>query len=121
MQLTQGQHGLAIALCIERDGDAKASGIIVDVRPMLDLKQPRCLDAQEPHAVLIARAVRADVDEAPATTGGISISRVSLLKPSGENHCEICVGSFHAWNTRSCGASITRVITISRSSDHVAR
>src|SRR5215470_19189583 len=69
MQLTQGQHGLAIALCIERDGDAKASGIIVYVRPMLDLKQPRCLDAQEHHAVLIARAVRSDVDEAPATTG----------------------------------------------------
>src|ERR1041384_7198399 len=51
----------------------------------------------------------------------MSISRVSLSSPAGENHRVICLGSVHAWNTRSCGASITRVITISRSSAQVER
>src|ERR1044072_8500035 len=51
----------------------------------------------------------------------MSISRVSFLNPSGENHRGICLGSVHAWNTRSCGASITRVITISRASAQAER
>src|SRR5262249_30815588 len=51
----------------------------------------------------------------------MSISRVSFWNPSGENHRVICLGSVHAWNTRSRGASITRVSTISRSSAHVER
>src|SRR5262245_26952729 len=51
----------------------------------------------------------------------MSIARVSFWNPSGENHRVICLGSVHAWNTRSCGASITRVITISRSSAQVER
>src|SRR5262249_20708131 len=69
MQLAQGQHRLAVALRIERDSHAKARRIVVDVGPMLDLEQPRRFDAQEHHAVLIARAVWRDIHETPAAAG----------------------------------------------------
>src|SRR5258708_38432024 len=51
----------------------------------------------------------------------MSHSRLSTLKPSGANHCAICFGSDQAWNTRSRGAAITRLSTISRSSAQVLR
>src|SRR6185503_12969307 len=51
----------------------------------------------------------------------MSHSSVSTLKPSGPNHCTICLGSVHAANTRSRGAAITRLSTISRSSAQVLR
>src|SRR4051812_11560478 len=51
----------------------------------------------------------------------MSHSSDSTLNPSGPNHCTICFGSVHAWKTRSRGAAITRLSTISRSSAQVRR
>src|SRR4051812_628045 len=51
----------------------------------------------------------------------MSISRVSVVKPSGPNQRVIWLGSVKAWNTRERGAAITRDSTISRSSAQVAR
>src|SRR5260221_12147489 len=51
----------------------------------------------------------------------MSHSRLSTLKPSGPNHCVICFGSDQAWNTRSRGAAMTRLSTISRSSAQILR
>src|SRR6266436_2463034 len=38
-----------------------------------------------------------------------------FVKPIGPHHCATCLGSVHALNTSSRGASKTRVRTISRS------
>src|SRR3984893_4711658 len=51
----------------------------------------------------------------------MSISRVSVVKPSGPNQRVIWLGSGKAWNTRERRAAITRDSTISRSSAQVAR
>src|SRR5262245_61837876 len=37
---------------------------------------------------------------------------VVVVKPFGPHHCAKCLGSVQAWNTRSRGASKTRVATI---------
>src|SRR6266545_6909511 len=43
-----------------------------------------------------------------------------FVKPFGPHHCATCLGSVHASNTRSRGASMTRVVTISGSAVFVA-
>jgi hypothetical protein len=40
---------------------------------------------------------------------------VIVVNPSGPNHCPTCFASVHAAKTSSRGASIRRVVTISRS------
>src|SRR5512144_1672924 len=47
--------------------------------------------------------------------GFTSILRVVVVKPRGPHHCTTCSGSVQASNTSSRGASIRRVMTISRS------
>src|SRR5712675_3090757 len=47
--------------------------------------------------------------------GRTSISWIVVVKPLGPHHCTTCLGSAHASQTSSRGASKTRVITISRS------
>src|SRR4051812_36141420 len=69
VQLAQGEHGLAVALGVERHRDVEPRGIVVHVGTVLDLDQPRRFDPQEHHAVLIARAVGCGIDEAPAPAG----------------------------------------------------
>src|SRR5438874_2616220 len=48
--------------------------------------------------------------------GRTSISWIVLRKPRGPHHCAMCFGSVHIVQTRSRGASNTRVPMISRSS-----
>src|SRR5256712_485323 len=50
-----------------------------------------------------------------APPGRTSSSQTGAVKSFGGNHCAICFGSVHALNTRSRGASNTRVVTSSRS------
>src|SRR6266702_4248340 len=64
-QLPERQHGLAVALLGERDGEAKQSGIVILVRAVVHLHQMRPLDAAKAHAVRIDRAVGPDHVEAP--------------------------------------------------------
>src|SRR5271157_3106690 len=66
VQLAHGQHAFAVALFIEGDRHVEPREIVVHVRAVLDLQQPWRDHAQEHHAVLIAGAVRAGVDEPPA-------------------------------------------------------
>src|SRR4029078_74993 len=47
--------------------------------------------------------------------GFTSILCVVVVKPLGPHHCRTCSGSVQASNTSSCGASISRDRTISRS------
>src|SRR6476620_7034190 len=47
--------------------------------------------------------------------GFTSILCVVVVKPLGPHHCPTCSGSVQASNTSSCGASISRDRTISRS------
>ena len=53
MQLLQRDHGLAIALLIERDGGTEYARIVVFVSAMIDLDQVRPLDAPELHPIRI--------------------------------------------------------------------
>src|SRR5438034_10002027 len=48
--------------------------------------------------------------------GRTSISWIVLRKPRGPHHCAMCFGSVHIVQTRSRGASNTRVPMISRCS-----
>src|ERR1700730_17705323 len=47
--------------------------------------------------------------------GRTSLSWMVFVKPSGPHHCATCLGSVHASNACTLGASTTRVVTISRS------
>src|SRR5687768_18252739 len=48
--------------------------------------------------------------------GRMSNALVVLVKPSGPHHCARCLGSVHASNTSSRGASSTRVVMMARGS-----
>src|SRR5689334_13164460 len=65
MQLTQGDHRLAVALLVERDRRAEPPRIIRSIRSVIDLDQGRWLDPTELHAVRIAMAIGRDHVEAP--------------------------------------------------------
>src|SRR5260370_42150869 len=49
-----------------------------------------------------------------APPGLTSISQTGFVKPRGPHQCAMCLGSVHALNTSSRGASKTRVMTSSR-------
>ena len=50
MQLPQGDHGLAVALLIERNREAKTGWIVIHVRTVINLDQVRRLDAPKVHS-----------------------------------------------------------------------
>src|SRR3984893_9919860 len=50
MQLPQRDHGLAVALLIERNRGAKTGWIIIHVRTVIDLDQVRRLDEPQAHS-----------------------------------------------------------------------
>ena len=50
MQLPQRDHGLAVALLIERNRGAKTGWIVIHVRTVINLDQVRRLDAPKAHS-----------------------------------------------------------------------
>src|SRR5690242_16379552 len=67
MQLTQGDHSLAVALLVESDRRSEPPWIIGVIRSVIDLDQGRRLDTTELHAVGIAMAIGRNHVEAPET------------------------------------------------------
>src|SRR4030088_1574520 len=67
MQLTQCNHGLAIALFVESDGCPEPPRIVIAVRSVIELDQSRSFDTTEYHPVGEALAIRCDHVEAPQT------------------------------------------------------
>src|SRR5262245_51001691 len=65
MQLTQGDHSLAVALLVESDRRPKSPWIIGLIRPVINLDQGRRLDTTKLHAVGIAPAIGRNHIEAP--------------------------------------------------------
>src|SRR5690349_17622943 len=65
MQLPQRDHGLAVALLINRNRGAKTAWIVIDVRTVIDLDQVWRLDAPKAHAIRISMAVWGEHVEAP--------------------------------------------------------
>src|SRR6185369_319428 len=68
MQLTQGNHSLAVALLVESDRHPVPLRIISVIRSVINLDQSRWLDTTELHAVGIAPAVGRNHVEAPQPT-----------------------------------------------------
>src|SRR5262245_32395917 len=68
MQLTQGNHSLAIALLVESDGRPEQPRIIRVIRSVINLDQGRWLDTAKLHAVGIAPAIGRNHIEAPQPT-----------------------------------------------------
>ena len=67
MQLTQCNHGLAIALFVESDGCPEPPRIVIAVHSVIELDQSRSFDTTEFHPVGEALAIRCDHVEAPQT------------------------------------------------------
>lgn len=67
MQLTQCNHGLAIALFIESDGCPEPPRIVIAVHSVIELDQSRSFDTTEFHPIGEALAIRCDHVEAPQT------------------------------------------------------
>src|ERR1700716_2606150 len=67
MQLTQCNHGLALALFGESDGCPEPPRIVIAVRSVIELDQSRSFDTTEYHPVGEALAIRCDHVEAPQT------------------------------------------------------
>src|SRR5882672_3327683 len=67
MQLTQCNHGLAIALFVESDGCPEPPRIVIAVHSVIELDQSRSFDTTEFHPVGEAPAIRCDHIEAPQT------------------------------------------------------
>src|SRR3981189_3051231 len=67
MQLTQCDHGLAIALFVERDGCPEPPRIVIAARSVIELDQSRFSARTEYHPVGEAPAIRRDHVEAPQT------------------------------------------------------
>src|ERR1700745_3734690 len=65
MQLTQGNHSLAVALLVESDRRPEPPRIISVIRSVINLDQGRWLDTTELHAVGIAPAIGRNHVEAP--------------------------------------------------------
>src|ERR1700740_2954009 len=57
MQLPQRDHGLAVALLIERNRGAKTGWIVIHVRTVINLDQARGLDPPKAHSVRNSPAV----------------------------------------------------------------
>ena len=68
MQLTQGNHSLAVALLVESDRRPELPRIISFIRSVINLDQGRWLDTTELHAVGIAPAIGRNHVEAPQPT-----------------------------------------------------
>ena len=68
MQLTQGNHSLAVALLVESDRRPEPPGIISVIRSVIKFDQGRRLDTTELHAVGIAPAIGRNHVEAPQPT-----------------------------------------------------
>ena len=68
MQLTQGNHSLAVALLVESDRHPEQPRIISVIRSVINLDQGRWLDTTELHAVGIAPAIGRNHVEAPQPT-----------------------------------------------------
>src|ERR1700692_4188853 len=65
MQLPQRDHGLAIALLIERNRRAKTDWIVIHVRTVINLDQVRRVDAPKAHSIRKALAVWGEHVESP--------------------------------------------------------
>src|SRR5688572_23373296 len=68
MQLTQGNHSLAVALLVKSDRRPEPARIISVVRSVIKLDQSRWLDTTELHAAGIAPAIGRNHVEAPQAT-----------------------------------------------------
>src|SRR5947209_2359858 len=65
MQLTQGNHGLAVALRVESDRRPEQIRIVSVIGAVINLDQRRRLDTAEQHAVGVALAIGRNHVEAP--------------------------------------------------------
>src|SRR5258708_10647770 len=65
IQLPQRDHGLAVALLIERNRGAKTAWIVIHVRTVINLDQVRRLDAPQAHSIRKSLAVWGEHVEAP--------------------------------------------------------
>src|SRR5690606_30646848 len=59
VELTQGEHGLSVALLVERDGGAKAARVVVAVGAVLENDEFWSFHFQKHHAIVISRPVGA--------------------------------------------------------------
>ena len=94
MQLPQRDHGLAVALLIERNRGAKTAWIVIHVRTVINLDQARRLDAPKPHSIRKSLAVGGEHVEAPhaadakrlGTTTGVLVASVPDLISVLDSH-----------------------------------
>src|ERR1700692_4373403 len=81
MQLPQRDHGLAVALLIERNRGAKTGWIVIHVRTVIDLDQVRRLDAPKAHSIRKSLAVWGEHVESPHAADANAVSLGFLFDP----------------------------------------